>query len=95
MAEQNVGRVVQVIGPVVDIEFPEGKLPDIYNAVKIQHKSDEVEIDLTVEDHAVVDGTGAMHGRDRAGRHVDDVDDGAPRVGRNLQRPGRRLRRRR
>ncbi|ADU50294.1 ATP synthase F1 subcomplex beta subunit [Thermaerobacter marianensis DSM 12885] len=49
MAEQNVGRVVQVIGPVVDIEFPEGKLPDIYNAIKIQAKTEEVEIDLTVE----------------------------------------------
>ncbi|MFS8640494.1 MAG: F0F1 ATP synthase subunit beta [Symbiobacteriaceae bacterium] len=49
MAEQNVGRVVQVIGPVVDIEFPEGKLPDIYNAIKIQAKTEQVEIDLTVE----------------------------------------------
>ncbi|HEY8488096.1 MAG TPA: F0F1 ATP synthase subunit beta, partial [Thermaerobacter sp.] len=49
MAEKNVGRVVQVIGPVVDIEFPEGNLPDIYNAIKIQAKTEEVEIDLTVE----------------------------------------------
>jgi F-type H+-transporting ATPase subunit beta len=30
------GRVVQVIGPVVDIEFPTGELPAIYNAIKIQ-----------------------------------------------------------
>lgn len=57
---QNVGRVVQVIGPVVDIEFPSGELPEIYNAVKIvgevnrkQGDSDKNEsgekIDLTVE----------------------------------------------
>ena len=31
---KNIGKVVQVIGPVIDIEFPEG-LPEIYNAVRI------------------------------------------------------------
>lgn len=30
------GQVVQIIGPVVDIEFPPGKLPSIYNALKIK-----------------------------------------------------------
>src|SRR3954451_22412673 len=34
-AKQKVGKVVQVIGPVVDIEFADGHLPDIYNAVHI------------------------------------------------------------
>ena len=34
--KQKVGKVVQVIGPVVDIEFPDGHLPDIYNAVQIK-----------------------------------------------------------
>jgi len=29
------GRVIQITGPVVDIEFPAGKLPQIYNAVEI------------------------------------------------------------
>src|SRR5258706_2786110 len=35
------GKIVQVIGPVVDIEFPAGKLPAIYNAIHIQlsHKA--------------------------------------------------------
>jgi F-type H+-transporting ATPase subunit beta len=32
----NVGKIVQVIGPVVDIEFEAGKLPAIYNAIKIE-----------------------------------------------------------
>ena len=32
---QKVGKVVQVIGPVVDIEFEGGQLPEIYNAVRI------------------------------------------------------------
>src|SRR5712691_2652728 len=35
MASENVGRVVQVIGPVVDIEFDQ-KVPAIYNAVRIK-----------------------------------------------------------
>ena len=35
MATENVGRVVQIIGPVVDVEFDEG-VPAIYNAVRIQ-----------------------------------------------------------
>src|SRR5215471_9662373 len=36
MAEQNAGKVVAIIGPVLDIEFPPGKLPAIYNAVRVQ-----------------------------------------------------------
>ena len=36
MASENVGRVVQIIGPVVDVEFPADRLPPIYNAVRIQ-----------------------------------------------------------
>jgi F-type H+/Na+-transporting ATPase subunit beta len=36
MAEQNVGKVVAIIGPVLDIEFPPGKLPAIHNAVRVE-----------------------------------------------------------
>ncbi len=35
MPEQQVGRVIQVIGPVLDIQFEQGHLPAIYNAVRI------------------------------------------------------------
>ena len=51
MAEQNIGRVVQVIGPVLDIEFPEGHLPAIYNAVTVKDEGKEtgVPIDLVAE----------------------------------------------
>jgi F-type H+/Na+-transporting ATPase subunit beta len=37
----NLGKVVQVIGPVVDVEFPAGKLPAIHNAVKVKHGEDK------------------------------------------------------
>ena len=34
------GRVIQITGPVVDIEFPAGQLPAIYNAVEIQREGE-------------------------------------------------------
>ncbi len=50
-ARQKVGKVVQVIGPVVDIEFADGHLPDIYNAVQIktEGKGGESEVDVICE----------------------------------------------
>lgn len=46
----NEGKIVQVIGPVVDIDFPGGKLPEIMNAVRIPRKNVEgIEEDLIVE----------------------------------------------
>ncbi|MDD2400944.1 MAG: F0F1 ATP synthase subunit beta [Clostridia bacterium] len=41
------GKIVQVIGPVVDVEFPQGQLPDIYHAVTV--KNEEKKINLTME----------------------------------------------
>ena len=35
------GRVIQITGAVVDIEFPAGQLPAIYNAVEIQREGQE------------------------------------------------------
>ncbi len=51
MSEQVTGRVVQIIGPVVDVEFPEGHLPPIFNAVRITDEGNlsEVSIDVTAE----------------------------------------------
>src|SRR5712692_8977316 len=51
MAEQNSGRVVQIIGPVFDVEFPEGHLPAIYNAVVVKEEGKEtgIPIDLVAE----------------------------------------------
>jgi F-type H+-transporting ATPase subunit beta len=51
MATENIGRVVQIIGPVVDVEFDDGKVPAIYNAVRIQDdgKGGGVPIDVVTE----------------------------------------------
>jgi F-type H+-transporting ATPase subunit beta len=44
-----VGKVVQIIGPVVDIEFAGGHLPAIYNAVRITGTAGDVVVDVIVE----------------------------------------------
>ena len=51
MAEQKTGKVIQIIGPAVDIEFEEGHLPAIYNAIRILDKGElgKVPIDVVAE----------------------------------------------
>jgi F-type H+-transporting ATPase subunit beta len=51
MAQQVEGRVTTVIGPVVDVEFPDEHLPPIYNAVRIKDDGElgAVPIDVTAE----------------------------------------------
>jgi F-type H+-transporting ATPase subunit beta len=44
----NLGKVVQVIGPVVDVEFDESRLPAIYNAVRIVDEGQETGIPVDV-----------------------------------------------
>ncbi len=43
------GKVVQIIGPVLDIEFPDGQLPAIYNAVRVTGDAGGQKVDLIVE----------------------------------------------
>lgn len=49
----NIGKVAQVIGPVVDVDFHEGKIPPIYNALKIDNTKtkglDDPKIDIVLE----------------------------------------------
>ncbi|HET7024314.1 MAG TPA: F0F1 ATP synthase subunit beta [Gemmatimonadales bacterium] len=48
-ATQNIGKVVQVIGPVLDVEFEPGLLPEIYNAVLLEDPSGAVPVRLVAE----------------------------------------------
>ncbi|MEW5693080.1 MAG: F0F1 ATP synthase subunit beta [Candidatus Hydrogenedentota bacterium] len=47
----NIGKVQQVIGPVVDVEFEKGKLPPIYTALKIIYPESNINLTLEVEQH--------------------------------------------
>ncbi len=50
MSEQNVGKIVQVIGPVCDVEFESGQLPEILNALMVSNPGiDDKEDNLVVE----------------------------------------------
>ena len=49
MAESKIGKVVQVIGPVVDIKFDSDSLPNIYNEIKIDMGDRELVVE--VEQH--------------------------------------------
>lgn len=79
----NIGKVVQVIGPVVDVLFTAGELPAIYNAIHIKKTSesgkDEV-IVVEVMQHLGDDTVRAvaMSSTDGLTRGMEAVDTGAP-----------------
>jgi len=81
-AKQRTGKVIQVIGPVIDIEFPEG-LPGIYNAVRIVADGidggDKIDIVAEVEQHLGDNRvrTVAMKPTDGLTRGMTAVDTGA------------------
>lgn len=84
----SLGIVKEVMGAVVDIEFPPGQLPDIYNALTIKSADQDTEearslnIDLTLEvmQHLGNDTvrTVALSATDGLQRGVKAVDTGAP-----------------
>ena len=81
--EQRIGKVVQVIGPVIDIEFAAG-LPEIYNAVRIvsdgSDGSQKIDVITEVEQHLGENRvrTVAMKPTDGMTRGMKAIDTGAP-----------------
>ncbi|CVK20010.1 MULTISPECIES: F0F1 ATP synthase subunit beta [Sporomusa] len=78
----NIGRIIQVIGPVIDVEFPPEKLPAIYNAVTVDETVGDVTVKLTAE---VMQHLGdntvrcvAMSSTDGLTRGMKAVDTGEP-----------------
>jgi F-type H+-transporting ATPase subunit beta len=73
-----VGRVIAITGPVVDVEFPAGHLPAIFNAIKIQ--SGDRSVTCEVEQHLGNNWvrTVAMTSTDGLARGIDAVDTGGP-----------------
>ena len=52
VTEQKVGTVVQVIGPVLDVEFSDGQLPQIYNAIRVVSEGDSgIDVVAEIEQH--------------------------------------------
>jgi F-type H+-transporting ATPase subunit beta len=80
--ERTVGRVTQVIGSTFDAEFPENKLPAIYNAVLIESKHKDLSVKLTGEVQQHLGGGRvrcvALGSTDGMMRGMDCIDTGAP-----------------
>ncbi|AFZ13015.1 ATP synthase F1 subcomplex beta subunit [Crinalium epipsammum PCC 9333] len=79
----NIGRITQIIGPVLDVEFSAGKMPQIYNALKIEGKNEAgQEVSVTCEVQQLLgDNTVravAMSTTDGLVRGMEVVDTGAP-----------------
>jgi F-type H+-transporting ATPase subunit beta len=77
-----VGRIVQVIGSTFDVEFPEGHLPAIYNAVRIEADVKNLHIRLTGEVQQHLGGSRvrcvALGSTDGLIRGMNVVDTGGP-----------------
>ena len=82
MSAENIGLITQVIGSTFDVEFPEDKLPAIYNAIKINSNERGVEINLTGEVQQHLGGGRvrcvALGTTDGLQRGMKCVDTGAP-----------------
>ncbi len=83
MADKHIGHVVQVIGPVLDVEFDPEHLPEIYNALTITKTSDSGESETMVAEVQQHIGRGqvravSMTSTDGIRRGLEVVDSGAP-----------------
>lgn len=81
--EKNTGKIISVIGPVVDIQFEEGQLPEIYNAIHIHRKTAEGKDDrlvVEVQQHLGENRVRAvaMDSTDGLVRGMDAIDTGEP-----------------
>ena len=79
----NKGKIIQVMGPVVDVSFEDGDLPALYNAINIERTGESgetetlvCEVGLHLGDNAV--RSVAMHSTDGLVRGMEAIDTGAP-----------------
>jgi F-type H+-transporting ATPase subunit beta len=75
-----VGKVKQIIGPTLDIEFPPGQLPNILNAIKIIDPKDQRELIAEVAMHLGDNQVRciALSSTDGLIREIEAIDTGAP-----------------
>jgi F-type H+-transporting ATPase subunit beta len=82
-ATTHIGKVVQVIGPVLDVEFESGHLPELYNALEINATTDsgqEIHVTVEVQQHIGRNQVRAvaMSSTDAVVRGMEVVDTGGP-----------------
>ena len=78
MQEKNIGSVVQIIGPVLDIRFPAGHLPDLLNAIEIERDGGKLVCEVAQQLGDDVVRCIAMSSTDGMVRGMKAVDTGSP-----------------
>lgn len=78
VTKQNVGKVVQVIGPVLDIRFEDGHLPELLNAIEIQNGDKKVVAEVAQHVGDNVARCVSMNATDGMVRGLDAIDTGGP-----------------
>ncbi|MFS7890484.1 putative H(+)-transporting two-sector ATPase [Helianthus anomalus] len=81
--KKNLGRIAQIIGPVLDVAFPPGKMPNIYNALVVKGRDTVGQpINVTCEVQQLLGNNRvravAMSATDGLTRGMDVIDTGAP-----------------
>ena len=78
MDKQNIGTVIQIIGPVLDIKFPDGQLPQLLNAITVQNGEETITLEVAQHVGDNVARCIAMAGTDGLVRGMKAVDTGGP-----------------
>ena len=78
MSKQNIGTVIQVTGPVLDIRFADGQLPDLLNAIEIDNQGKKLVVEVAQLIGDNVARCIAMSSTDGLVRGAQAVDTGGP-----------------
>ncbi|KAL2935204.1 ATP synthase subunit beta chloroplastic [Bienertia sinuspersici] len=83
LEKENLGRIAQIIGPVLDVAFPPGKMPNIYNALVVKGRDTTGQpINVTCEVQQLLGNNlvraVAMNATDGLTRGMEVIDTGAP-----------------
>lgn len=78
MAEKNIGKIIQIIGAVLDIKFSTDNMPALYNAIEIEHEGRTIVAEVAQHLGDDVVKCIAMASTDGLVRGMDAVDTGAP-----------------
>ena len=76
MSEKHIGKVIQVIGPVLDIQFKDGELPELLNAIEIDNHGEKLIVEVAQLTGDNVARCIAMSSTDGLVRGTDAVDTG-------------------
>lgn len=74
----NTGKIVQVVGPVVDVKFENGELPKLYNAIEIDNHGQKLVVEVAQHMGDDVVRCIAMDSTDGLMRGQECVDTGSP-----------------